>query len=39
MRAMMYKRIRTDLTPLKTETTSEIILNILGYNEKIKYRY
>jgi len=38
-RALVYKRIRTDLTSLKTEKTSEIILNILGYNEKIKYRY
>lgn len=39
MRAMIYKRIRTDLTQLKIDSTSEIILNILGYNKKMKYRY
>ncbi len=38
-RAMIAKAVKADLSPLKSNTATEITLNILGYNKKLKYRY
>jgi hypothetical protein len=38
-RALITKGVKADLSALKSTSSNEIILNILGYKEKIKYRY